>query len=114
MIRILAVEDSPICQMGIKALLETIQCQYEIVADGETAVALASQYDLILMDIGLPGISGIEAARLIRKQGIATPIIALTAHGEDKRECLDAGMNGFIGKPLTLKSFEAIKIHSII
>lgn len=93
--------------------MEESNCQYKIVDTGKEAVAIADQYDLILMDIGLPGISGIEATIAIRKKGITTPIIALTAHGEkkDKKICLDVGMNGFLNKPLTLKSLiDAIEI----
>ena len=94
--------------MAIKALLEETTCQYKIVATGEEAIAIADKYDLILMDIGLPGISGIEAAAEIRKMGIAAPIIALTAHGADEQKCFDAGMNGLINKPLVADKLEAL------
>ena len=103
-VKILVVEDTVIAQLGVEALLEQIDCQYKIVDTGEEAVAIADQYDLILMDVGLPGISGIDAAAAIREKGVTAPIVALTAHDTNREKCLEAGMNNFINKPLTLQS----------
>ncbi|WP_155487913.1 response regulator, partial [Vibrio harveyi] len=58
--------------------------------------------DIILMDVSMPVMDGITATRLIRKKGIKTPIIALTAHAleSDKATCMKAGMDGFVSKPV--------------
>uniref|UniRef100_UPI0025E83199 response regulator n=1 Tax=uncultured Caulobacter sp. TaxID=158749 RepID=UPI0025E83199 len=60
-------------------------------------------YDLILMDLRMPGLSGVQAAKALRAKGVAAPIAALTADAfdEDKRACLAAGMDDFLVKPLT-------------
>ncbi|EJL6727405.1 response regulator, partial [Vibrio alginolyticus] len=68
--------------------------------------------DLILMDVSMPVMDGITATRLIRDKGLRTPIIALTAHAleSDRDKCLDAGMDGFISKPVRRQDiFEAIQ-----
>ena len=115
--RILVVEDTIVCQVGIKALLDDSNYQYTIVNTGEEAIIIADQYDLILMDLGLPGINGIDAAAAIRGKGIAVPIIALTAHGskENIQACFQAGMNEFVEKPLSIeavnKIFEQLSAH---
>jgi CheY-like chemotaxis protein len=74
-------------------------------AGGEEALAAAGvgAYDLILMDMRMPGLSGEETARALRKLGVDAPIVALTANAfeEDRRRCLAAGMNDFLVKPLS-------------
>ena len=77
-------------------------------ANGREAVALAGgrRFDVILMDVQMPGMDGFEAAAAIREQergtGVATPIVAVTAHtmAGDRERCLAAGMNAFVAKPL--------------
>ena len=76
-------------------------------ADGGAAVESASRkaYDLILMDIHMPVLDGFSATRRLRKQGCRTPIVALTgnAFSKDREECLRAGMNAHLAKPIDEK-----------
>jgi len=60
-------------------------------------------FDMIFCDIDLPGMDGLELTRLWRQQGLATPIVALTARtqADAEQHCLEAGMNGFLRKPVT-------------
>jgi signal transduction histidine kinase/ActR/RegA family two-component response regulator len=83
----------------------------DIAVDGEEAVKLAqkSSYDLILMDIQMPVMDGIEATREIRKENKSTYICALSA-GESKQSCMDAGMDNSLLKPITMQNlFEVIE-----
>jgi signal transduction histidine kinase/CheY-like chemotaxis protein len=105
-LRLLLVEDNRINQMVASRLLERDGHSVDIAENGLAALdAFAgSEYDAILMDIQMPGMDGISAAREIRKRepaGRRTPIVALTAHtaGEDHHNCAEAGMDGFLSKP---------------
>jgi signal transduction histidine kinase len=104
--RILLAEDEPINQEVSCGLLEDIGLSVDLAEDGVLAVALAkkNRYDLILMDMQMPNLNGVEATRVIRTlPGYAhTPIIALTANAfdKDRQVCLEAGMNEHIGKPV--------------
>jgi CheY-like chemotaxis protein len=108
-IKILVVEDNAINQKVARLLLESKGYTVEIAATGKDAVYLATthKYSLILMDLGLPDIDGLEATRQIRKVDAAIPIIALTANGKDfRRQCLEAGMNDFELKPFLIESLK--------
>ncbi len=104
--RILVAEDEPINQELVTALLEDLGLQVQLVADGEQAVLAAAgrRFDLILMDMQMPRLNGLDAARAIRGSGPNrdTAIIALTANAfeEDRRRCLEAGMTDFMTKPM--------------
>ncbi len=79
----------------------------DIAGTGEQALALyqANRYDLVLMDLDLPDMTGFEITLKMRTMGTHTPIIALTAHGDfAKQECLAAGMDDFISKPIEIES----------
>ena len=101
---ILVAEDAPSSQMLIKLLLKRLGLQVTIAEDGKQALqkAMTRQYDLIFMDMMMPHMNGYEATRAIRKEGITTPIVALTANvmkGDDKK-CLEAGCDDYLSKPL--------------
>jgi CheY-like chemotaxis protein len=112
-LRVLVVEDNPVNCLVATRLLSRLEVQADTAEDGERAVAAASAsaYDLILMDIQMPGVDGLQATRAIRVCGQGNPrIVALTARvsPEDHAECLAAGMNDFLAKPLRLDSLRSV------
>jgi signal transduction histidine kinase/CheY-like chemotaxis protein len=114
-LHILIAEDIPLNQMLIKQYLRNSDCTYEIVENGQMVVDMIKDFDskkeipnfdVILMDIQMPIMGGIEATEIIRRSASNLkniPIIALTAnaHDEMKKECLEMGFTGFISKPFT-------------
>lgn len=102
---ILLVEDNPINALLARALLTREGCEVEHATGGEEALAAVKvgDFDLILMDMRMPGLSGEETARQMRAAGIKTPIVALTANAfeDDRHACLAAGMDDFLVKPLS-------------
>jgi signal transduction histidine kinase/CheY-like chemotaxis protein len=104
--RLLIAEDLPINRELLAALFRDSGYAVDLVADGAAAVEAveAGDYDLVLMDVQMPGTDGLEASRAIRAMPPprgALPILALTAgtSEEERRDCREAGMNGHIGKP---------------
>jgi CheY-like chemotaxis protein len=67
-------------------------------------------YDIVLMDVQMPEMDGLEATRRIRDSGLSTCIIAMTAHsmGENRDECLEAGMNAYISKPIEIEELARV------
>ena len=104
--RILLVEDNDINQQVARELLEDAGVQVEVADNGEIALQRVQQrtYDLVFMDMQMPVMDGVTATRAIRELGsMATlPIVAMTANAmeQDRRKCLDAGMNDFLVKPI--------------
>ena len=105
--RVLLAEDSETNVAVVSSMLAKLGIHPEIVSDGAAAVQAVESgpYDIIIMDVGMPVMDGLEASRLIRASGDATPIIALTAHAlpENREQTRAAGMNGFLTKPIRLK-----------
>ncbi len=104
--RILVVEDEPVNREISSLMLADADLQVDAAEDGAQAVAMtdANDYDLILMDMQMPVMGGLDATRTIRarSRGRRIPILALTAnaYSEDKARCLEAGMDDFIAKPV--------------
>lgn len=103
-VRVLLAEDNPVGALLARSLLRREGCEVETAATGEEAVAALARarFDLVLMDMRMPGLDGLEATRRLRAMGERTPIVALTANAfaEDRRACLDAGMDDHLSKPL--------------
>jgi PAS domain S-box-containing protein len=113
-LKILVVEDNHFNQIMMQSILENWSMSIEMANNGKEALDLISnkQFDLILMDIQMPVMDGIECSYRIRKElGINTPILALTANAmpNDLKKYSEAGMNGFVLKPFKQKEL----YHSI-
>ncbi|MCM8610659.1 PAS domain-containing hybrid sensor histidine kinase/response regulator [Accumulibacter sp.] len=104
--RVLLAEDEPISQEISRFLLEDVGFLVDVVDNGREALDLARRrpYALIVMDMQMPALSGVEATREIRADSLnkTTPVLAMTANAfdEDREDCLAAGMNGHISKPV--------------
>jgi len=106
-VNILLVEDDLASQELIHAGLSTTQANLTYCDTGQKALETLThqnKFDVILMDIRLPDINGLEVTREIRKSNMKIPIIAQTAHamGEDRQKCLQAGANDYIAKPIDI------------
>jgi signal transduction histidine kinase/ActR/RegA family two-component response regulator len=107
-LKVLLVEDNPINQKVALHLLRKQKHQVDIAPDGLIALEMfdANAYDVILMDVQMPNLDGLEATRAIRERernsGRRTPIIGLTASAmrEDESRCLEAGMDAYLAKPV--------------
>jgi CheY-like chemotaxis protein len=104
--RVLVAEDTVTNQMLIKRLLSRVGIDVVVVADGKDAVEAGtnSEFDVILMDIQMPNMSGLEATKTLRDNGLVTPIVALTAHAMkgDEEKCLHVGCNDYLSKPINV------------
>jgi CheY-like chemotaxis protein len=116
--RILVVEDDPLVAQMLQMFLGRGGYQVAMAEHGRKALEVLEQepVDLILMDLKMPVMDGYEATRSIRQreEWRKLPIIALTAHArpEDKAQCLAAGMNDFLSKPIDMQQlYSAIEAH---
>jgi CheY-like chemotaxis protein len=114
-LEVLLVEDHPINQMFMSTILKRFGHAVTIAANGELAVAqfASKPWDLILMDVQMPVMGGLEATQLIRAKeagGQRTPIIGVTAHArqEDRDECIEAGMDAHLPKPVAVADLNAM------
>jgi signal transduction histidine kinase len=106
--RVLAVEDNVTNQITLKAILDRLGADTIVVGNGEEAVAAVSQqsFDIVIMDCYMPIMDGFDATRVIKSKYSYLPIIAMTANAfqENEAECLAAGMDGFLTKPITVNA----------
>jgi signal transduction histidine kinase/ligand-binding sensor domain-containing protein/ActR/RegA family two-component response regulator len=111
---VLVAEDNPVNQNLIRRLLEKDGHQVHLAESGEAAIAAwrAHSFDLILMDVQMPGMDGLETCRRIRaaERNVRTPIVALTAHAMagDRERCLEAGMDDYLPKPVDLAELRRV------
>lgn len=113
--RVLVVDDYGVNLDLTKEMLEMLSCEVDTAENGKEALQLYNQnkYDCIFLDVQMPEIDGLEVTRKIRlSEGKEqhVPIIAVTANAldGDEKACLDAGMDGYIAKPIKLKDLENI------
>lgn len=111
-LKILLVEDSPANQAVVKAILADNHCRITVANNGKEAVELANteHFPVILMDLAMPVMNGIEATETIRKSSAynqQSRIVAMTANAfaEDKKRCLEAGMDEYLSKPIDVNLF---------
>jgi two-component system sensor histidine kinase/response regulator len=120
-LRILLAEDNLVNQRLATRLLEKRGHQVTVASNGQEAVAAAEKctFDLVFMDLQMPEMDGFEATAAMRERekttGIHLPVIALTAHAlkGDEERCLEAGMDGYLSKPIRSQELDAIlQIHT--
>ncbi len=103
-LRILVAEDNMVNQRLVSRLLERRKHSVVLAGSGREAVkaAVSESFDIILMDVQMPDMDGLDATMRLRGLGLTTPILAITAHAlpGDRERCLAAGMDGFLNKPI--------------
>ncbi len=113
-LHVLIAEDNRVNQRVAQLMLQQLNIGSTVVNDGHEAIdALKSRaFDLVLMDVQMPGLDGIEATRWLRDYEreagkVRTPVLAMTAHAlaEDRQRCLDCGMDDYLTKPVSLQRF---------
>ena len=114
--RILLVEDDELLGSGVSDALSRVHYAHEWVKDGRAALAaaLGSPFDLVILDLGLPALDGMEVLRQIRMRGAATPVLILSARdtARDRVQGLNAGADDYLVKPFDLEELLA-RIHAI-
>jgi signal transduction histidine kinase/ActR/RegA family two-component response regulator len=110
-LRILLAEDHPDLRMAVRRLLERSGASVDTAGDGKEAVtkALGEQFDVLLMDLRMPELNGLQATRALRTAGCRARIVALTADpaAAQRASALDAGCDGVLGKPFTMSELLA-------
>ncbi|HWP37524.1 MAG TPA: response regulator transcription factor [Gemmatimonadales bacterium] len=109
--KVLVVEDDRTVGQFVQRGLEEQRMQVDLVADGQAALERASQgpYDVIVLDLRLPGLSGVEVLRTLRDRGVATPVLVLTAQDalESKVTALRTGADDYVTKPFAFEELLA-------
>jgi CheY-like chemotaxis protein len=121
--RVLLVEDNPVNREVATHMLNAMQCRVDQVANGQEAVELVRKvnFDLVLMDCEMPVMDGFAATAAIRQwerdliETNRLPIVALTAHAlaEDRKRCLEAGMDDFLSKPFSMDDLRSVLARSL-
>lgn len=110
--RVLLADDEPVIRLVVEAMFGSLDCETTTVEDGAAAVqaALDGNFDAVFLDIQMPVMDGLEAARRIRAARPQQYLVALSANAypEDQRRAHDAGMNAFLPKPVTIERLSAI------
>ena len=122
-LRVLLTEDNVVNQRLISRLLEKLGHAVEVAANGMEALALLDkqEFDLVIMDMQMPVMDGVQATQIIRagekSTGRHIPILAITANAfdEDRRKCFDAGMDGYLPKPVSAKELreELVRVMAL-
>jgi len=115
---VLVVEDNPVNQQVATSMLELLGCRVEVAGNGQEALERMARhhFDVVFMDGQMPLMDGYEATRTLRERENSAPaqprtvVVAMTAHGsqQDRRRCLDAGMDDYLGKPFNLGALRLI------
>jgi CheY-like chemotaxis protein len=113
---VLLVEDSVDNQVLVGRVLLNSGAKVDMATNGFDAVemALAKDYDIVLMDIQMPRLDGLEATEQLRKRGYKRPIVALTAHAmkSDRQRCIEIGCNDYLSKPFESKALiDKVALH---
>jgi CheY-like chemotaxis protein len=120
-LRVLVAEDNAVNQILIQAILDKLGHRSDVVGNGLEVLAQLRQatYDVVLMDVQMPDMDGLAATAEIRRQEAAEgrprlPVVAMTAHAmaEDRKACLDAGMDDHLSKPVDVEQL-AIAIRRV-
>lgn len=118
--RVLLVEDNPINQQVAVAMLERHGCEVAVADSGSKALQLAEResFDMVFMDVQMPGMDGLETTRRLRQAGgrsARIPVVAMTAGGPgaERERCLAAGMTDYLVKPLRRRELAAVLRHGL-
>jgi DNA-binding response OmpR family regulator len=110
-VRILIVEDEPTAAAVLAKGLREHSYAVDVAADGDTAIeqATVNDYDLLILDVMLPGVNGLDVCRQLRADGASVPVLMLTARGglDERVEGLDAGADDYLPKPYHFKELLA-------
>lgn len=109
---ILVAEDNPVNARLAEALLASQGCTAVVVENGAEALKALDRiaFDLVFMDMRMPVMDGVEATQVYRAAGGTLPIVALTANAfdDDREACLNAGMNAFLSKPISIADLKDV------
>jgi two-component system OmpR family response regulator len=115
--RIMIVEDDAVLARGVARLLESEGYAVDVVARGEQAILAAEQerFDLVILDVGLPGMDGFEVLRRLRAQAERVPVLLLTARDavDDRVHGLDLGADDYVAKPFAMSELAA-RVRALI